>query len=189
MATDTKPSSLLPLAYRPDKVCKTPAPVREERENMSVRAPLLVAICLSALSTARAEQARTFQAGIDAEDNLSRRPAWASQLQVAPKRLVRRRTRRRRSSTSRVSRAFPISETSAPKWSAAATQPKRSRRFLAATGCASLARLGIHKLHQLLDRLLRSSRRANLIARGLSSTGAGQSQAGRGQCGFGCSSL
>jgi hypothetical protein len=32
---------------------------------MNVRAPLLVAICLSALSAARADEARTFQASID----------------------------------------------------------------------------------------------------------------------------
>jgi hypothetical protein len=32
---------------------------------MSVRAPLLVAICLSALSAAQAEQARMFRASID----------------------------------------------------------------------------------------------------------------------------
>ncbi len=81
-------------------------------------------------------------------------------------------------STSRVSRAFPISETSAPKWSTAVTQPKRSRRFLAATGCASLARRGILNAPPLLDRQLRSEQRSNLIACGLSSTGAGRSRAG-----------
>ena len=40
------------------------------------------------------------------------------------------------------SREFPTSETCAPRWSAAATRPKRSRKFSAATGCASIARRG-----------------------------------------------
>jgi hypothetical protein len=98
---DEKPSSLLRSRCYPDRGCKTPAPVREERENGNVRALLLVAIWLSALSTAQAEQAPTFQASVDVldppdyrhfgkitvgdEDNPFQRPVWASQLQPAPK--------------------------------------------------------------------------------------------------------
>jgi hypothetical protein len=62
---DEKPSCLLRSRCYPDRGCKTPALVREERENLNVRAPLLVAICLSTLSAADAEQAPTFQASID----------------------------------------------------------------------------------------------------------------------------
>jgi hypothetical protein len=63
---DEKLSSLLRSRCYPDRGCETPALVREERENLNVRAPLLVAICLSTLSAADAEQARTFQASVDA---------------------------------------------------------------------------------------------------------------------------